>query len=43
MVLGGVHGNEPGGWFAAETVADWVPASGELLVLPRANITAIPA
>ena len=41
MILGGVHGNEPGGWTAAETVAAWEPSAGELLVVPRANITAI--
>jgi len=28
MVLGGVHGNEPGGWLAADEVATWQPAAG---------------
>ena len=42
LVLGGVHGNEPGGWLAAEQVASWVPATGSLLVVPRANVLAIP-
>jgi hypothetical protein len=42
MVLGGVHGNEPGGWMAAEEVAMWTPARGGLLVIPRANAQAIP-
>lgn len=37
MVLGGVHGNEPGGWFAAEAIADWELTTGSLLVLPRVN------
>jgi len=41
IVLGGVHGNEPGGWMAAEEVANWVPRSGSLLVIPRANRLAI--
>jgi len=41
MVLGGVHGNEPGGWTAAEIVAAWEPSAGDLIVVPRANITAI--
>jgi hypothetical protein len=37
-VLGGVHGNEPGGWLAAEAVRDSLrPASGALLVVPHAN------
>lgn len=37
MVLGGVHGNEPGGWLAAEQVATWEVQSGMLIVLPRLN------
>lgn len=41
MVLGGVHGNEPGGWMAADEVAGWAPAAGSLVVIPRANVTAI--
>ncbi|MGE5595433.1 MAG: succinylglutamate desuccinylase/aspartoacylase family protein [Hyphomicrobiales bacterium] len=41
MVLGGVHGNEPGGWLAAEQVATWTPSAGSLIVLPRANVQAI--
>ena len=43
LVLGGVHGNEPGGWMAAETILDWEPSAGSLLVVPRANALAIPA
>lgn len=41
MILGGVHGNEPGGWLAADEVATWEPAAGSLIVLPRANAQAI--
>jgi hypothetical protein len=42
MVLGGVHGNEPGGWLAAERVVDTIrPTSGALLVMPRANKVAV--
>lgn len=42
FVLGGVHGNEPGGWGAADYAADnWGPTAGSLLVLPRANVLAI--
>ncbi|MCC7364687.1 MAG: succinylglutamate desuccinylase/aspartoacylase family protein [Dehalococcoidia bacterium] len=41
MFLGGVHGNEPGGWLAAEEIATWAPAAGSLLVLPHANVRAI--
>ena len=43
MVLGGVHGNEPGGWVAAETIADWMPDRGVTVVVPRANIVATEA
>ncbi|MYE31401.1 MAG: hypothetical protein F4X80_01795, partial [Chloroflexi bacterium] len=41
LVLGGVHGNEPGSWLAADDIADWEPARGSLLVAPRANVLAI--
>jgi hypothetical protein len=41
MVLGGVHGNEPGGWLAADEVATWLPTAGSLIVLPRANVRAL--
>lgn len=40
LILGGVHGNEPGGWEAAEAIADWQPKAGSLLVIPRANVVA---
>jgi len=43
MVLGGVHGNEPGGWMAAEEVARWEPKAGSLIVVPNANIRAMNA
>ncbi len=43
VVLGGVHGNEPAGWLAADEVATWQPASGSLLVIPRANVQALNA
>jgi hypothetical protein len=42
MTLGGVHGNEPGGWQAAERVVEAVrPEVGALLVVPRANKLAV--
>lgn len=43
FVLGGVHGNEPGAWLAADEIATWSPRAGTLLTLPRANVTAIAA
>jgi Succinylglutamate desuccinylase / Aspartoacylase family len=40
-ILGGVHGNEPGGWLAAEQIRDSLrPTVGALLVVPRANLLA---
>jgi hypothetical protein len=43
VVLGGVHGNEPGGWLAADQVAAFEPPlAGALIVIPRANIIATP-
>ena len=40
-VLGGVHGNEPAGWLAAEELRDeFRPAAGAFLIVPRANILA---
>ena len=41
LVLGGVHGNEPGSWLAADGVAEWMPRRGSLVVVPRANVVAI--
>ena len=41
MVLGGVHGNEPGAWLAADEVATWEPVAGSLIVVPRSNVRAI--
>jgi hypothetical protein len=41
-VLGGVHGNEPGGWLAAEQIRDTLrPEVGALIVVPRANKLAV--
>ncbi|MYE47093.1 MAG: hypothetical protein F4X25_10225, partial [Chloroflexi bacterium] len=40
LVLGGVHGNEPGSWLATEEIVDWQPLRGSLIVIPRANIVA---
>ncbi|MBM4411307.1 MAG: hypothetical protein FJ037_08325 [Chloroflexi bacterium] len=37
MVFGGVHGNEPGGWLAAEEIARCRPRNGSLIVMPRLN------
>jgi hypothetical protein len=38
LVLGGVHGNEPGGWLAAERLLGLIaPTKGAVIVIPRAN------
>ena len=41
FVVGGMHGNEPAGYLAADQVANHRISSGKLIVLPRANVRAI--
>lgn len=41
MVVGGVHGNENGGYTAAERVAQWDIARGTLVTIPKANAAAV--
>ena len=41
MVIGGVHGDEPAGYEAAQVVSTWLVDRGTLLVLPRANALAV--
>ena len=41
MVTGGIHGDEPAGYLAADEIATWAIDRGTLLVLPRANVPAI--
>ena len=41
MIVGGVHGNEPAGALAAESVRHWPITSGKLVVIPRANVPAL--
>jgi len=43
FVVAGQHGIEPAGWKAAETLAEMTPRSGTLVVVPRADQTAIEA
>ncbi|WP_435362134.1 succinylglutamate desuccinylase/aspartoacylase family protein [Haloarchaeobius sp. DFWS5] len=43
MVVGGIHGDEKSGFLAADQIATWSVETGELVVLPRANVTAIAA
>ncbi len=38
LILGGVHGNEPAGWLAAEQLVETVEVErGSVLIVPRAN------
>ncbi len=41
MVIGGIHGDEPAGYLAADSIATWAIDRGRLLVLPRANVPSI--
>ena len=43
LVIGGIHGNEPAGSRAAETITTWAIDRGCLLVIPRANVRALSA
>ena len=43
MIIGGVHGNEPAGAYAAEQIRTWRIARGKLVVLPRANAAGLDA
>lgn len=43
FIVGGMHGNEPAGYVAAETITHWSIARGRLVVVPRACAPAIAA
>jgi predicted deacylase/glutamine amidotransferase-like uncharacterized protein len=43
MVIGGVHGNEPSGAFAARQIAGWAIEKGRLVVVERTNELALQA
>jgi len=43
MIVAGVHGNEPAGAAAAETIRHWKLRNGKLVVIPRANVPALAA
>ena len=42
MIVGGVHGDEPGGALAADEIRRWRISSGKLVVLPKANRKGFP-
>ncbi|MDR1124848.1 MAG: succinylglutamate desuccinylase/aspartoacylase family protein [Deltaproteobacteria bacterium] len=41
MLLGGIHGDEPGAYASADLYADLVPRRGNLIIVPRANFRAV--
>jgi predicted deacylase len=41
MIIGGMHGDEPGGYLAADLYADMALRKGGLIVVPRANFLSI--
>jgi hypothetical protein len=41
MIIGGMHGDEPGGYLAADLYADMALRKGRLIVVPRANFLSI--
>jgi len=43
LITGGVHGNEPAGYRAAEQVRHWPIVRGRLLVVPQANVPGLEA
>jgi predicted deacylase/putative intracellular protease/amidase len=43
LVVGGVHGNEPAGAGAAESIRHWPLIRGKLIAVPRANVLALAA
>jgi predicted deacylase len=43
MLVGGVHGNERAGARATEQIRHWTLTRGELIVIPRANVTGLRA
>ncbi len=43
MIVGGIHGDEPSGPYAADQIRHWPITSGKLIVIPRANVLALTA
>ena len=41
MLIGGIHGNEPGAYKAADMLVNATLKKGELLIIPRSNFTSI--
>lgn len=43
FIVGGIHGNEPAGAYAADQIRLWPIKRGRLIVVPRANMLALAA
>ena len=43
LVTGGIHGNEPAGYRAAEQIRHWPIVKGTLVVVPKANVPGLKA
>ncbi len=41
LIIGGIHGNEPGGYKAVDMLVDVDVIKGKLILVPRANFTSI--
>jgi len=41
LIIGGIQGDEPGGFLAADFYADFLLEKGNLIVVPRANFPSI--
>lgn len=41
LIIGGIHGNEPGGYLAASHYTDVTLKQGNLFIVPRANLSSI--
>ncbi len=41
LLTGGIHGNEPAGYLAAEQIRHWKIKNGKLIVIPRVNVLGI--
>ncbi|MEM7011614.1 MAG: succinylglutamate desuccinylase/aspartoacylase family protein [Verrucomicrobiota bacterium] len=43
LIVGGMHGDEPSGWRAAEQIRHWPIVKGKMIVIPRANVLGLQA
>jgi len=41
LIIGGIQGDEPGGYLSADSYADIALKKGDLIIIPRANLPSI--